>query len=67
MRAPPLPPPYPPEPRRRTRKRKSLLLSFLGWSFAAGVVLFVVGSAAAGYVLWQASKDLPDYESLASY
>jgi penicillin-binding protein 1A len=44
-----------------------LLLSFLGWSFGAFVVLFLVGSAAAGYVLWQASKDLPDYESLASY
>ena len=66
MRAPILPPPYP-EPRRRTRRRKSLLISFLGWSFAAFVVLFLVGSAGAGYVLWQASKDLPDYESLASY
>ena len=66
MRAPTLPPPYP-EYRRRGRKRKSLLLSFLGWSFGAFVVLFLVGSAAAGYVLWQASKDLPDYESLASY
>ena len=42
-------------------------MSFLGWSFGAFVVLFLVGSAAAGYVLWQASKDLPDYESLASY
>ena len=42
-------------------------MSFIGWSFAAFVVVFLVGSAAAGYVLWQASKDLPDYESLASY
>ncbi|MCC7252076.1 penicillin-binding protein 1A [Hyphomicrobium sp.] len=66
MRAPTLPPPQP-DFRRRGRKRKSLLLSFLGWSFAAFVVVFLVGSAAAGYVLWQASKDLPDYESLASY
>ncbi len=66
MRAPPLPPPQPVS-RRRTRRRKSLLLSFIGWSFAAFVVLFLVGSAGAGYVLWQASKDLPDYESLASY
>lgn len=66
MRAPTLPPPYP-DHRRRGRKRKSLLLSFLGWSFAAGVVVFLVGSAAVAYVLWQASKDLPDYESLASY
>ena len=65
MRAPTLPPQQ--EPRRRTRRRKSFLLSFLGWSFAAFVVLFLVGSAGAGYVLWQASKDLPDYESLAKY
>jgi penicillin-binding protein 1A len=42
-------------------------LSLLGWAFAAGVVLFVAGSAAAGYMLWQVSKDLPDYESLAKY
>ncbi|WP_273217098.1 penicillin-binding protein 1A [Hyphomicrobium zavarzinii] len=65
MRAPTLPPQQ--EPRRRTRRRKSFLLSFLGWSFAAFVVLFLVGSAGAGYVLWQVSKDLPDYESLAKY
>ncbi|MGE0024738.1 MAG: penicillin-binding protein 1A [Hyphomicrobium sp.] len=70
MRAPQLPPqvlPPQPERRRRPRKRKSLLLSFIGWSFAAFVVLFLVGSAGAGYLLWKASKDLPDYESLASY
>jgi penicillin-binding protein 1A len=54
------------EPRKR-RRRKSLLLSFIGFSFAAFVVLFIVGSAGAGFVLWQASKDLPDYESLARY
>jgi len=65
MRAPILPPQ--PDPRRRTRRRKSLLLSFLGWSFGALVVLFLVGSAGAGYVLWNASKDLPDYESLNRY
>ena len=76
MRAPTLPPPQrapspPPQgaPRGKPkrRKRKSLLLSFLGWSFGAGVVLFLVGSAGAGYVLWEISKDLPDYESLAKY
>ena len=61
-------PPQPPHrhaPRRR--RRKSLLLSFLGWGFAAGVVMFIVGSAAAAYVLWTVSKDLPDYESLSRY
>ena len=66
MRTPTLPPPRN-APRTRPRRRKSLLISFLGWSFGAGVVLFLVGSAGAGYVLWQISKDLPDYESLAKY
>ncbi len=64
MRPPILPPPVKPK---RKRRRKSLLLSFLGWSFALFVVLFVAGSAGVGYLLWQASKDLPDYESLAKY
>jgi penicillin-binding protein 1A len=42
-------------------------LSFLGFSFGAFVVLFLVGSAAAGFMLWSVSRDLPDYESLAKY
>jgi penicillin-binding protein 1A len=64
MRAPILPPPAAP---RKKKKRKSLLLSFLGFSFAMLVLLFVLGSAGVGYVLWNASKDLPDYDSLAKY
>ena len=67
MRQPILPPQQEPTRRKSGRRRKSLLLSFLGWSFAAFVVFFLVGSAAVGYVLWQASQDLPDYESLARY
>lgn len=69
MRAPILPPPPAPErPKRKKRKRrKSLLLNFLGYAFGAGVALFVVGSALAGYVLWRAAQDLPSYESLAKY
>ncbi len=63
MRSPTVPPPVP-GPRRR---RKSLLLSFLGWSFGTGVLLFVIGSAAVGYMIYRASQDLPDYESLAKY
>jgi penicillin-binding protein 1A len=43
------------------------LLSFLGYGFAATVVLFIVASAGAGFVLWKVSKDLPDYESLSKY
>src|SRR3954453_22212601 len=65
MRAPVVPPPL--QPSRRRRKRKSLLLSLLGFAFAAGVVVFVAGSAVAGYLLWRATKDLPDYDSLAKY
>jgi penicillin-binding protein 1A len=57
----------PPKPRARKRKRRSWLLSLLGFAFASGVVLFLAGSAVAGYLIWQASRDLPDYESLARY
>lgn len=66
MRAPILPPPAEPKKRRRKRSR-SLLLSLLGFGFAAGVVVFLGVSAVAGYLLWNASRDLPDYESLARY
>ena len=65
MRAPILPPPV--APKRRQKRRKSILLSVLGWAFAAGVVAFVAGSAVAGYLLWYVSRDLPSYESLAEY
>jgi len=58
-------PPQAPPPRRR--RRKSLLLSFLGFGFAAAVVMFLVGSAGAGFLLWKFSRDLPDYESLSKY
>jgi penicillin-binding protein 1A len=64
MRASDNPAQTPPPKRRR---RKSLLLSFLGFGFAAAVVVFLVGSAAAGFLLWKFSKDLPDYESLSKY
>src|SRR5690606_8689392 len=65
MRAPILPPPV--APKRRQKRRKSILLSVLGWAFAAGVVAFLAGSAVAGYLLWYVSRDLPSYESLAEY
>ena len=64
MRAPAYPPPAEPKKKRR---RKSLLLTFLGWSFGLFVVAFVAASAAVGWLLFEASKDLPDYESLARY
>jgi penicillin-binding protein 1A len=65
MRAPVLPPPAP--PRKKRKRRKSLLLSFLGLSFALGVIVFLGASAVGGYLLFKASKDLPDYDSLARY
>jgi len=66
MRTPVYPSP-PPPPSRKRRRHKSLLLSFLGFGFAAAVVSFLAVSAVAGYMLWKVSKDLPDYESLAKY
>ena len=65
MRAPVLPPQR--DRGRRRPKRRSWLLSLLGFGFATGVVLFLAVSAVAGYLLWDASKDLPSYESLARY
>ncbi len=62
---PPIPPPKPKKPKKR--RRKSLLLSLLGFLFTAGMVVFLVGSAIAGYALYKASEDLPDYEKLAQY
>jgi len=44
-----------------------LLLRFLGWIFAAGTVLFLVGVAAAAGMLWHFSKGLPDYSQLQDY
>src|SRR5436190_2639929 len=44
-----------------------LLLRFLGWIFAAGTVVFLVGVAAAAGLLWHFSKDLPDYSQLQDY
>lgn len=62
-RAPILPPPVRP----KRRRRKSLLLSFLGFSFAAFVFLFLGSVGVGGYLLWEYSKDLPGYEKLSKY
>ncbi len=43
------------------------MLRFLGWLFTAGFVLFVGGAAVALYVIWDVSRDLPDYKQLANY
>ena len=44
-----------------------LMLRFLGFLFAAGTILFVVGVAADAGLLWHFSKDLPDYSQLQDY
>jgi len=51
----------------RPKRRKSIMLRLFGFLFTAGVIVFLVGSAAAAYILWQFSQDLPDYEALANY
>src|SRR6516164_10327714 len=55
------------KPPAKKKRRKSLLLRFLGFAFTAGVFLFLAGAAGAAYFLWQISKDLPDYERLSNY
>lgn len=51
----------------KKKKRRSLLLSIIGILFTAGVLGFVIASAGAGYIIWNASKDLPSYEKLSKY
>jgi penicillin-binding protein 1A len=65
MRPAPILPPQPVKKRRR--RRRSWLLSLLGFAFASAVVLFLAASGAVGFLVWKASRDLPDYESLARY
>ncbi|MCI4679561.1 penicillin-binding protein 1A [Rhodoblastus acidophilus] len=40
---------------------------FLGFLFATGTILFVLGAAAAGGLIYVYSKDLPDYTQLKNY
>src|SRR5690349_16608822 len=44
-----------------------LVVRFLGFLFAAGAVVFVVGAAAVAGALWHFSKYLPDYSQLQDY
>ena len=44
-----------------------LLLRFLGFLFAAGTILFIVGIAGTAGLLWHFSKDLPEYSQLQDY
>src|SRR6201998_56007 len=44
-----------------------LLVRFLGFLFAAGTVVFLVGVAAVAGMIWHFSQDLPDYSQLQDY
>src|SRR6201746_2925239 len=44
-----------------------LLVRFLGFLFAAGTVVFLVGVAAVAGMIWHYSRDLPDYSQLQDY
>ncbi|HLZ03347.1 MAG TPA: penicillin-binding protein 1A [Bradyrhizobium sp.] len=44
-----------------------LLVRFLGFLFAAGTVVFLVGIAGVAGAIWHFSKDLPDYSQLQDY
>jgi penicillin-binding protein 1A len=44
-----------------------LLLRFMGFLFAAGTIVFLVGVAAVAGLIWHYSKDLPDYSQLQDY
>ena len=43
------------------------VLRLLGFLFAAGTIVFIVGVAGAAAMLWHYSKDLPDYSQLQDY
>jgi penicillin-binding protein 1A len=44
-----------------------LLVRFMGFLFAAGTVVFLVGVATVAGLIWHFSKDLPDYSQLQDY
>ena len=48
-------------------RRRGFFLRLFGFMFAASMIVFVAVAAAAAFVLWKVSKDLPDYEVLAKY
>jgi penicillin-binding protein 1A len=57
----------PPEGGRRRRRRGGFFLRFIGFMFAAAMILFIAVAGVAAFVLWKVSNELPDYEVLAKY
>ncbi len=60
------PPPVLP-PKTVKKRSKSWTVAFIGWAFAGGMFLSIVGAGVAAYFLWNISEDLPNYEKLAEY
>ncbi len=54
-------------PQKKVRKRSGFIKRLLGFTFAFGMVVFLVAASVAGFILWNVSKDLPDYDTLAKY
>ncbi|HYP57302.1 MAG TPA: penicillin-binding protein 1A [Beijerinckia sp.] len=44
-----------------------LIARFLGFIFATGAIIFVVAACAAGLLIWNFERDLPDYTQLKNY
>ena len=44
-----------------------MFLRLLGRLFTAGFIVFIGASVAVAYVIWDVSRDLPDYKQLAQY
>ena len=44
-----------------------LIARFLGFVFATGAIVFVIGAAAAALMVWNFQQDLPDYNKLKDY
>ncbi|MGE3246965.1 MAG: transglycosylase domain-containing protein, partial [Beijerinckiaceae bacterium] len=40
---------------------------FFGFLFASGAILFLIGAAIVGGLIWHFEKDLPDYTQLQKY
>jgi penicillin-binding protein 1A len=54
-------------PQKKVRRRSGFIRRLVGFTFAFGMVVFLVAASVAGFILWNVSKDLPDYEALAKY
>ena len=44
-----------------------LIGRFLGFVFATGTIVFVIGAAVAGFIIFKYQQDLPDYTQLKNY